>query len=40
MKMETTLRSEVAGTVAAVPVEAGATVDAGAVLVEVVEGGQ
>ncbi len=37
MKMETTLRSEIAGTVAAVPVEAGATVDAGAVLVEVAE---
>jgi 3-methylcrotonyl-CoA carboxylase alpha subunit len=37
MKMETTLRSEIAGTVAAVRVEAGATVDAGAVLVEVAE---
>jgi biotin carboxyl carrier protein len=37
MKMETTLRSEIAGTVAAVAVQAGATVDAGAVLVEVAE---
>lgn len=37
MKMETTLRSEIAGTVAAVSVEAGATVDAGAVLVELKE---
>jgi biotin carboxyl carrier protein len=35
MKMETTLRSEVAGTVAAVPVAPEETVDAGAVLVEV-----
>lgn len=37
MKMETTLRSEVTGTVTVVTVEAGATVDAGAVLVEVAE---
>jgi biotin carboxyl carrier protein len=35
MKMETTLRSEVAGTVASVPVAPAETVDAGAVLVEV-----
>jgi len=39
MKMETTLRAEVAGTVRAVSAEAGAMVEAGAVLVEIVPGG-
>ncbi len=36
MKMETTLRAEIAGTVSAVSVSEGAMVDAGAVLIEIV----